>query len=41
MRDFLREASEFAQECFPIVAIVTWLIIVIILVKLLISGAIR
>lgn len=41
MMDFLRKASEFLNDCYPIIVIVTWLLLVVVLIKLLISGAIR
>lgn len=41
MREFLREVSDFLNECYPILVIVTWLLLVVVLIRLLISGAIR
>lgn len=41
MRKFLKDVSEFLNDCYPIIIIVTWLLLVVVLIRLLISGAIR
>lgn len=41
MREFLKDVSEFLNECYPLIVIVTWLLLVVVLIRLLISGAIR
>jgi len=41
MRRRLREIGEFLTDCFPIIVISTWLLLVIVVIRLLMTGAIR
>lgn len=41
MRKFLKDVSEFLSDCYPLIVIITWLLLVVVLIRLLISGAIR
>lgn len=41
MRDLLKEISDFINDCYPIIVIVTWLLLVIVVIKMLVTGAIR